>query len=113
VSDLALLDEDHGVHHLGDHAHVHPAQQALQGIYGLVGMHYSDHAHPGQAHVREDLEVAGLPDLIVDGVIRPDQEENIGRCLHAPLQRPVLGDLGGHLQVAGRLQGLDHIIAAQ
>ncbi len=113
MSDLALLDEDHGVHHLGYHAHVHPAQEALQGIYGLVGMHHSDHAHSSQAHIGKDLEVAGLSDLIVNGIIRPDQKQNIGRCLHAPLQRPVLGDLGRDLQIAGRLQGLDHIITAQ
>ena len=107
--DLSFLDEDDRVHDLWDHPEFDPADEPLEGVDGSGRVNDADHAHPGQPHVREDTEIVGLSDLVVDGVIGPNHQKRVGRLLHGARELGVLGDLRADLEVARFLHRLHDV----
>ena len=110
---LPVLDVDDGVDHLGDHPEFDAAHQPLEGVDGAGRVDDADHPDAREPHVREGAEVGGLAHLVVDGVVRPDHEQRVGRLLHRPGEFGVLGDVGADLQVTRLLHRLHREVAVR
>jgi len=108
--DLAGLDVDDRVDDLRDEAEFDAADEALERVDGASGVDDADHPDARESHVREHLEVVGLADLVVDGVVGPDHQQRVGGLGHRPAQRGVLGDLRADLEVPGLLHRLDGVV---
>ena len=110
LCNLSFVNKNDRVHYLRDYPQFHPSDQALDCVHSPGCVHDSDHPDPGQAHVRKNKEIIGLPDLIVNRIIRSHQEQEVCSIFHPPVQGRILGNLRRHLQVPGGFHSLDHLL---
>ena len=113
LGDDTLLDEDDRVEDLREDREVGPVGEALDCVLHAVGVDDPDHAEAREAHVGKDVEVLVLPELVEDDEVGPHEQEHVRGVGHAPVQHRVLGDLVGHLKLAGGFHGLDHEAAVR